>query len=228
MKKLLITLGFAAAAVSFIPANVSAYSGSGEWQSSDESSSVAENEGSYSDWNTDRCNRIADRLTNLNAKFDQDNDHRLAREQRLIDRQNENDCPVSGTIVDTLVANGNFTTLTAAVQAAGLVDALNAPGEKTLFAPTDQAFAKLPAGTVESLLADTPALTAILTNHVVAGNVDAATASTLTTATALNGTQLRITTDECGNLYINDSKVILSDIRTTNGIVHVIDAVITQ
>jgi len=175
-------------------------------------------------WQTRKCDRITMRLADRNASFDQDSDRSTTRIQHLIDRQNDLGCP-AGTIVDTLAQNGNFTTLIAAVQAAGLVDALNAPGDKTVFAPTDQAFANLPAGTVDSLLANIPALTDILTYHVVNGKVDADAAQELTQATALNGKTLNISVRDC-DLYINDSKVVLEDIPTSNGIIHVVDNVL--
>ncbi len=219
MKKLLVaaslTIGLSAAAVSFMPGSASAHS-------YDYANDDQNNDNS---WQSGKCDRLANRLTSLNAKFDQDNDWRLNKEQRVIDRANDNDCQPTGTIVDTLVGNGNFTTLVTAVKAANLVDALSAPGDKTVFAPTDQAFAKLPAGTVEALLGDIPTLTNILTYHVVDGAVDAEAAQELSEATALNGKTLNISVDD-GSLYINDSKVVLSDIHTTNGIVHVIDTVL--
>jgi uncharacterized surface protein with fasciclin (FAS1) repeats len=224
MKKLLYaastTAGLAIAAVSFMPGSASAHSYNygnnshdASWQSDDNSN------------NSGKCDRLADRLTKLNAKFDQENDNRLDKTQRVIDRANDNECQANGTIVDALVKNGNFTTLVAAVKASNLVDALSAPGDKTVFAPTDQAFAKLPAGTVEALLADIPTLTNILTYHVVDGAVDAEAAQELSEATALNGKTLNISVED-GSLYVNDSKVVLSDIQTTNGIVHVIDTVL--
>lgn len=131
-----------------------------------------------------------------------------------------------GTIVDELVANGNFTTLVAAVQAAGLAETLSAPGDLTVFAPTDDAFAQLPAGTVEALLADKAALTSVLTNHVAAGRIDGDTAVWAGEAQVLSGSTLHIGYGDDGVLYVNDSPVSVTDINTSNGIVHVVDAVI--
>lgn len=132
----------------------------------------------------------------------------------------------SGTIVDALVNDGNFTTLVTAVQAAGLAETLSAPGDLTVFAPTDAAFAQLPEGTVEALLADPAALTNVLTNHVVAGRVDGDTAVWVGEAQALSGNTLNIGYGHDGVLYINDSPISVTDIHTSNGIVHVVDAVI--
>jgi transforming growth factor-beta-induced protein len=130
-------------------------------------------------------------------------------------------------IVDTAVADGRFTTLVAAVTAAGLVDTLKGAGPFTVFAPTDDAFAKLPAGTVESLLKpeNLEQLKSILLYHVVAGKVMAADVVKLTTADTVLGKSVTIKVD-MGNVYINDAKVILTDIETSNGVIHVIDTVL--
>ncbi len=135
--------------------------------------------------------------------------------------------PVLMDIVDTAVANGSFTTLVAAVQAAGLVDALKGEGPLTVFAPTDEAFAKLPAGTVEELLKpeNIEQLKAILLYHVVEGKVMAADVSGLSSATALSGKDLAIRVD-MGSVYINESKVVLADVEASNGVIHVIDTVL--
>lgn len=130
-------------------------------------------------------------------------------------------------IIDTAVAAGKFNTLAAAVTAAGLVDTLKGPGPFTVFAPTDEAFANLPAGTVEALLADIPKLTAILTYHVVSGKVMAADVVGLNgkSATTVNGAEIAISTD--GGVKLNGlANVITTDIECTNGVIHVIDAVI--
>ena len=130
-------------------------------------------------------------------------------------------------IIDTAVASGNFNTLAAAITAAGLVDTLKGPGPFTVFAPTDEAFAKLPAGTVEALLADTPKLTAILTYHVVAGKVMASDVVGLNgkSAKTVNGAEVAISTE--GGVKLNGSaNVTTTDIECTNGVIHVIDAVI--
>lgn len=131
-----------------------------------------------------------------------------------------------GTIVDELVARGNFTTLVTAVQVAGLADTLSAPGELTVFAPTDRAFADLPAGTVESLLADKAALTNVLLNHVVAGKVDGDTAVEVGEAQSLAGNMLNIGYGNDGELYVNDARLKVTDIETSNGVIHVIDSVL--
>jgi uncharacterized surface protein with fasciclin (FAS1) repeats len=129
-------------------------------------------------------------------------------------------------IVDVAVANGNFTTLVAAVEAAGLVDTLKSEGPFTVFAPTDEAFAALPEGTVEALLADIPALTDILLYHVVAGKVMAADVVNLESADTVQGQPVAITVDADGNVFVNDAQVIITDVEASNGVIHVIDAVI--
>ena len=133
----------------------------------------------------------------------------------------------SEDIVDTAVAAGTFQTLAAALGAADLVDALKAKGPFTVFAPTDDAFAKLPAGTIESLLKpeNKDQLVDILTYHVVAAEVSAEVALTLDEAAALNGETIALTRRD-GDLFLNDSKVIQTDIKTSNGIIHVIDTVL--
>ena len=128
-------------------------------------------------------------------------------------------------IVDTAVAAGSFTTLAAALDAAGLVDTLKGEGPFTVFAPTDDAFAKLPAGTVESLLQDIPTLTQILTYHVVAGKVDASQVVTLDRAETVNGESLSISVEN-GTVMIDNAKVVTTDIMASNGIIHVIDSVV--
>lgn len=135
--------------------------------------------------------------------------------------------PPAKDIVDTAVAAGSFQTLAAALGAADLVDALKGDGPFTVFAPTDEAFAKLPAGTIESLLKpeNKDQLVDILTYHVVAAAVPAATALTLDEAGALNGDTIMITRRD-GDLFLNDAKVIQTDIKTSNGIIHVIDTVL--
>ncbi|WP_409994788.1 fasciclin domain-containing protein [Blastopirellula marina] len=128
-------------------------------------------------------------------------------------------------IVDTAVAAGDFTTLVAAVKAAGLVEALKSDGPFTVFAPTDAAFAKLPKGTVDSLLKDKEKLGKILKYHVVAGKVMAADAAKLDSADTLAGASLKIQAKD-GGVMINDAKVIKADIVTSNGVIHVIDTVL--
>ena len=130
-------------------------------------------------------------------------------------------------IVDTAVAAGNFKTLAAALQAAGLVDTLKGDGPFTVFAPTDQAFAKLPAGTVEGLLKpeNREKLKAILTYHVVAGKVTAAQVSKLKSAQTVQGSDVKISTAG-GKVMVDNATVMKTDIAASNGIIHVIDTVI--
>jgi len=135
--------------------------------------------------------------------------------------------PVLKDIVDTAVADGRFTTLVAAVTAAELVDTLKGEGPFTVFAPTDDAFAKLPAGTVEELVKpeNKQKLTDILLYHVVSSKVMAADVVGLTSATTVLGKDVAIKVD-MGNVYVNDAKVIITDIETSNGVIHVIDTVL--
>jgi uncharacterized surface protein with fasciclin (FAS1) repeats len=129
-------------------------------------------------------------------------------------------------IVDTAVAAGSFSTLVKAVQAAGLVDTLKGPGPFTVFAPTDEAFAKLPAGTLDAVLADKAKLTAILTYHVVPGKVMAKDVAALNgkTAQTVQGSGLAI--DTAAGVKVGGANVVKTDIETTNGVIHVIDAVL--
>jgi uncharacterized surface protein with fasciclin (FAS1) repeats len=133
----------------------------------------------------------------------------------------------SKDIVDTAVGAGQFKTLTAALTAAGLVDTLKRSGPFTVFAPTDAAFAALPAGTVETLLKpeNKAKLTAILTYHVVAGKVTAADVVKLTEAKTVNGATVAVKV-QGSNVMINNAKVATADIDTSNGIIHVIDNVL--
>jgi uncharacterized surface protein with fasciclin (FAS1) repeats len=138
--------------------------------------------------------------------------------------------PVVGSesdIVDTAIGAGDFTTLTAALSAAGLVETLKGEGPFTVFAPTDTAFSKLPAGTVENLLKpeNIDQLTAILTYHVVSGAVPAADVVKLNKATTMNGKDLAITV-EGTTVMVNDAHVVATDIMTSNGVIHVVDSVI--
>jgi uncharacterized surface protein with fasciclin (FAS1) repeats len=130
-------------------------------------------------------------------------------------------------IVDTAVAAGSFETLATALQAAGLVETLKGKGPFTVFAPTDAAFAKLPAGTVESLLKpeNKAKLASILTYHVVAGNVKAADVVKLTEAKTVNGQSVKISVAN-GGVKVDGANVVTTDIAATNGTIHVIDAVI--
>ena len=130
-------------------------------------------------------------------------------------------------IVDTAVAAGSFQTLAAALQAAGLVETLKGPGPFTVFAPTDAAFAKLPAGTVESLLKpeNKARLTAILMYHVVPGRVLAAQVGGMTSAPTANGQTLAISSEN-GIVTVDGARVTKADILCSNGVIHVIDTVL--
>ena len=132
----------------------------------------------------------------------------------------------TGTVVDVAASNADFSTLVAAVKAAGLVDTLNGAGPFTVFAPTNAAFAKLPAGTVESLLMpeNKAKLTAILTYHVVPGAVKAADVAGLTQATTVNGKAVKI--DASNGVKIDAATVVKTDIMASNGVIHVIDTVL--
>ncbi|NBE09668.1 fasciclin domain-containing protein [Paragemmobacter ruber] len=129
-------------------------------------------------------------------------------------------------IVDTAVANGNFTTLAAALEAAGLVETLKGEGPFTVFAPTDAAFAALPAGTVEELLKpeNKDQLTAILTYHVVPGAVMSSDLTEGMTATTVNGKDITITLE--GGPKVNGAVISTPDVAASNGVIHVIDSVI--
>ena len=127
-------------------------------------------------------------------------------------------------IVDIAVGAGSFTTLVAAVEAAGLVETLKGEGPFTVFAPTDEAFAALPEGTIEALLADIPLLTAILTYHVVPGAVMSGDLSDGMMAETVNGQSVTIGVGE--TVTVDGATVIQADIEASNGVIHVIDAVI--
>jgi len=131
----------------------------------------------------------------------------------------------SNNIVETAVAAGTFDTLVAAVQAADLAEVLAGAGPYTVFAPTDEAFAKLPAGTVEALLANPDQLREILLYHVVPGKVTASQVVTLSNATTAQGSDVAIRVAD-GSVMINDALVTATDIETSNGVIHVIDTVI--
>jgi uncharacterized surface protein with fasciclin (FAS1) repeats len=133
----------------------------------------------------------------------------------------------SNDIVDTAIAAGSFKTLAKALQAAGLVDTLKGAGPFTVFAPTDEAFAKLPAGTLESLLKpeNKAKLQSILKYHVVSGKVPASKVVTMTSAATVEGSALRIAAKD-GTVSVNDAKVVKTDIEASNGIIHVIDSVV--
>ena len=130
-------------------------------------------------------------------------------------------------IVDTAVAAGTFNTLAAALEAGELVGTLKADGPYTVFAPNDEAFAKLPEGTLEMLLLpeNKDKLVSILTYHVVPGKVTAAEVVTMDSAPTVNGSNLAIRVEN-GTVFINDSRVIATDIGASNGVIHVVDSVI--
>ena len=130
-------------------------------------------------------------------------------------------------IVDTAIAAGDFETLSAALTAADLVETLKGEGPFTVFAPTDEAFAKLPDGTVADLLKpeNKDKLTAILTYHVVPGEVVAADVVGLSEAATVNGEPLHISVD-ASKVHVNDAMVIATDVMASNGVIHVIDSVI--
>jgi uncharacterized surface protein with fasciclin (FAS1) repeats len=134
--------------------------------------------------------------------------------------------PAAADIVATATEAGTFTTLLEAATAAGLVETLQGEGPFTVFAPTDEAFAALPAGTLEGLLADPEALKAILLYHVVSGEVTADQVVGLTSADSVEGSPIAIAIKD-GKVYLNDAaQVVATDVRASNGIIHVIDQVI--
>ena len=128
-------------------------------------------------------------------------------------------------IVETAVSAGNFSTLVAAVTAAGLVDLLSGPGPFTVFAPSDEAFKKIPKETLDALLADKDQLTKVLTYHVVPGKVMAAQVVTMSSATTAQGQDVKIDSTDDG-VTINMSTVVTPDIDTSNGVIHAIDTVL--
>jgi uncharacterized surface protein with fasciclin (FAS1) repeats len=133
----------------------------------------------------------------------------------------------SKDIVDTAVSNGSFKTLAAALKAAGLVETLKGSGPFTVFAPTDAAFAKLPAGTVETLLKpeNKDRLRRVLTYHVVSGKVGSTEVTKLTSAKAVSGDAIAIAVKD-GKVMVNNATVVTADVAASNGVIHVIDTVI--
>jgi len=132
-------------------------------------------------------------------------------------------------IVDTAISAGSFKTLVKAVQAAGLVETLKGKGPFTVFAPTDDAFAKLPKGTVEGLLKDIPKLKSVLTYHVVPGKVMAADVVKIGSAKTVQGQSIKIDASKWHlhkNVKVNDANIVKTDIVADNGVIHVIDKVI--
>jgi uncharacterized surface protein with fasciclin (FAS1) repeats len=128
-------------------------------------------------------------------------------------------------IVDTAVNAGSFSTLVTAIKAAQLVDTLKGAGPFTVFAPTDEAFAKLPNGTVDALLKDIPKLKKILTYHVVSGKVMAADVVKLKSATTVEGSDVKIDASN-GSVKVNASTVATPDVAADNGVIHIIDTVL--
>lgn len=127
-------------------------------------------------------------------------------------------------IVDTAVKAGSFSTLVTAIKAANLVDTLKGAGPFTVFAPTDEAFAKLPDGTVDALLKDIPKLKKILTYHVVSGKVMAADVVKLKSAKTVEGSDVKI--DASSGVKVNDATVSTPDVGADNGVIHIIDTVL--
>jgi uncharacterized surface protein with fasciclin (FAS1) repeats len=127
-------------------------------------------------------------------------------------------------VVDTAVSAGSFTTLVTALQKAGLVETLKGEGPFTVFAPNDEAFAKIPSDQLNALLADKEKLTAVLTYHVVPGKVMAADVAGMTSAKTVQGQEVRIDTSD--GVKVDDAKVIQTDIGASNGVIHVIDTVL--
>ncbi len=127
-------------------------------------------------------------------------------------------------IVDIAVSAGSFETLVTAVKAAGLVETLKSPGPFTVFAPTDEAFAKLPPGTIQTLVQNIPQLTRILTYHVVAGKLTKADLEKVDSVTSVEGSPIRIDTSD--GFEVKNATVVAADIEADNGVIHVIDNVI--
>ena len=127
-------------------------------------------------------------------------------------------------IIETAVSNSDFSTLVTAIKAAGLVDTLSGTGPFTVFAPTNEAFAKLPKATLDEVLADKEKLTAILTYHVVSGKVMSGDVAAMTEATTVEGSKITIDADD--DIMIDDATVTKADIECSNGVIHVIDTVL--
>jgi uncharacterized surface protein with fasciclin (FAS1) repeats len=141
------------------------------------------------------------------------------------DAQGYSEQPATRDIIETAAAAGSFNTLAAAIEAAGLTETLKGEGPFTVFAPTDDAFAKLPAGTVDALLKDKAKLTAILTYHVVPGEVGSEQVVGLSSAKTVNGADLPIAVRD-GKVIVGQATVTQTDIAASNGVIHVIDTVL--
>lgn len=166
---------------------------------------------------------------NLNQEMEQTTQEEVqnSNEEEVITESSEGETMAGPTqnIVEIASGNESFKTLVQAVTAAGLVDTLSGEGPFTVFAPTDEAFAKLPEGTLETLLANPEQLTKVLTYHVVSGKVMAEDVVKLTKATTVQGQDVAITV-EGETVMVNDSKVTTTDIEGTNGVIHIIDTVL--
>lgn len=139
--------------------------------------------------------------------------------------QGYSESPAQGDIIETAVAAGSFNTLAKAIEAAGLTETLKGEGPFTVFAPTDEAFARLPKGTVDALLKDKAKLTAILTYHVVSGKVSSTDVAGMSSAKTVNGKPISIKA-KGGKVMIDKATVIQADIAASNGVIHVIDQVL--
>jgi len=130
-------------------------------------------------------------------------------------------------IVEVATENGNFTTLVAALKAGGLVETLKGEGPFTVFAPTDEAFAKLPEGTVEMLLKpeNKDKLVSVLTYHVVAGKVTSTDVAKMDSGTTIQGEKVMVKAED-GKVMINDAQVIMADVEASNGLIHAVDKVL--
>ena len=154
----------------------------------------------------------------------EDEEVKIAEDGEGDESEMEEEMNKSNTIVDVAVADGRFQTLVTAVQAADLVETLSGEGPFTVFAPTDDAFDKLPEGTLESLLEDKEELATVLTYHVVSGKVMANDVVELDSATTVQGQDLVI--DASDGVMVNDAEVIIADVEASNGVIHVIDTVL--
>jgi uncharacterized surface protein with fasciclin (FAS1) repeats len=170
-------------------------------------------------------NRYLEIVELTNEKHAMDDSYAFIENPNLIRINWKLAAPTLGDIVDVAVADGRFTTLVTAVSEAGLVETLKGPGPFTVLAPTDDAFAKLPEGTIPALLNDLPKLKDILLYHVIAGEAPAAAVVTLTSADTVLGKPVTITVDG-DKVMVNDAQVIITDVMASNGIIHVIDAVL--
>lgn len=159
-----------------------------------------------------------------NQNMEEDQAMNQSETQNTMDSESQTQMPEMN-IVETAESTGTFTTLLAAAEAAGLVDTLANGGPFTVFAPTDEAFDKLPEGTVEGLLEDEEQLKQILTYHVVEGQVLAEDVVTLTEATTLQGSDVQISVVNSA-VRINDATVVTPDVMASNGVIHVIDTVL--